>query len=129
MSDDIQPIRPATFEILPSPKKREPSGYCGCKSVELCEFTRTITCAKCGRVIDAFDWLTKWANEAGSVAEQIKQLKIQRQVSQEELDDLNRQIKNARATLKRLGSPQSEKEKHDYNIQRWNQHLKKEVKE
>lgn len=128
--DDQEPERiiPVPFEILPAPKKTPDGSFCRCRSVELCEHTRTITCSACGKVIDAFDYLAKWANEGGSAREAIKNLQIQRQISQAELDDLNRQIKNARATLKRLGAPQSEKEKHDYDIQRLNPHLKKEVK-
>ncbi len=125
----IVPISPEAKEELEI-KKNKSSNDRACpsrhRSIEVDEKTRTIQCSDCGFTVDPFDYILSWAQEGERRMEGLKGVEIQRRINQLEHDDLKRKIKNMRATLKRGGSPQSEKEKHEYNIMRWNpKNLKK----
>ena len=90
------------------------------RQILVCDATRTIECSVCKGLVDSFDYLLAWANETTRHLEGLKNIKVQTRIAQAELNDLERKIKNARATLKRRGQPQPDVERQRYDMMRWN---------
>lgn len=73
------------------------------RQVEVDGITRTIKCMKCGRTLDAFDYLEQWAKEGDRRMTGLKGLDIKFRVRSAELRDLERKVGNLRNALKRMG--------------------------
>lgn len=85
---------------------------------------RTVTCRDCERVIDPFEYLLKWAQEGDRRMTALKRLDIQTRLTREELARLTNRLDNVRATLKRNGSPQPDRERMDFKSQLLNAGIK-----
>lgn len=99
------------------------------KRIVVHEKDRKIVCDACGWTVDAFDFILSWANEGSRLMRGLHDIRVQTRISRAEKDSLDRQIKNMRSTLKRGGCPQDPKERHDFDIKRWNPQTKFVVKE
>lgn len=73
--------------------------------------TRTVHCEACGRTVEAFDYLLAWAREGKSRMDGLKNIDVKRKVAWTEWKLLDNRIKNHRATLKRAGFPQPDRER------------------
>ncbi len=97
------------------------------RQVMVDEIARTVTCEACGYVLDPFEYLLDWARDGHRQVEGLKRLAHDRRIAQAEHDDLVRRVKNLRATLKRGGRPQSAKDRHPFDVLRWNPQLLREA--
>lgn len=73
--------------------------------------TRTVHCEACGRTVEAFDYLLAWARDGEARNRALKNIEVKRKVAWAEWKLLDNRIKNHRATLKRAGLPQPDRER------------------
>lgn len=90
-------IRTATIHRVRRIHGPDGRGACFHDAIELDEAACTVTCRRCGRVIDAFGFLVYLCNEEHALLFARHDLK---RVT-EELAELKRQIRNAKAALRR----------------------------
>lgn len=81
---------------------------------------RTVTCRDCGYIVDPFAYIEQWAKEGESRMEELKSVEIRCRVLRAEEYDLNRKVKNLRQRLKRAGEPQSDHDRREFDMMRWN---------
>lgn len=81
------------------------------KSVLVDPINRTVTCQTCGYVIDAFDYLLSWADEADRRMRGLKGLAVKDRLMRGEIAKLERQLESIRGKLKREGFPQPQVER------------------
>jgi hypothetical protein len=80
----------------------------GCRRVYVVEKTRMLECQHCKRTIDPFDFIMRKAREADQCFRSLTGLDADIRKKTAELSDLNRDIANAKARLKRALSSQTE---------------------
>lgn len=73
----------------------------GCKRVAAIEKTRLCECLDCGRTIDPFDYLIRWAREGDRRLSGLRQMDMEIEDKGKTLEQLKGQIRNARAQLRR----------------------------
>lgn len=110
----------AHLEILKKARAEKFTCYGIHKRVVVDSETRTVECATCGRIVDAFDYLEQWATEGDRRMEELKAIRVQIKIANTELRDLGRKLNNMRGALKRGGQPQTKEERAVYSVARWN---------
>lgn len=103
----------AERELEMRKRAREEEKYCRRNHgfVELDEHTRTISCQDCGKVIDAFDYLWRRTMAGEHLLSGMAGINARIKIATAECADLERRVDNARASLKRAGEPQSQKDR------------------
>jgi len=89
---------------LQIPLKPVRSKYTGCKHthITVVEDKRHLVCQGCNRVLDPFDYLMDAANNQQRIIWNIEHGKHELEQLQNELDDLKRQKRNLKASIRRL---------------------------
>ena len=100
MDDDRKIIK---FDPDRAPLRIRPAKFCQHRHIIVCEKSRSLECDVCGAVIDAFDFMLRWAKEDRSLEYRLKQLRDELKRLGEKLKKLRRMEKNAKARLVRLG--------------------------
>jgi hypothetical protein len=97
---------PVNFEIARrriSTKRVPFDQLCEHKHLWADETMRALQCKRCKQVIDAFDFLSRWARNEESLVSQVAELEARRKRLVAEIDELRRQERNAKARLSRAG--------------------------
>ena len=71
---------------------------------EIDQYTRMITCKNCGITIEPYDWIMTIGKQWETLNTKKADLAYANKQASKELDELRRQIKNAKAQLRRLES-------------------------
>ena len=117
---NVVPLNPDDERELDVARKDPGTYKCGfCECVDLDPVKRIITCRRCGFVVDPFDYLDGWAKEGHRFMSGLNGLKARTRILRAQHDDLERRVKNLRATLKRAGHPQTAKEKDEWDHKEW----------
>lgn len=105
MSDEEKP--PAEpLQIVRIERRR--GEYCGHRETLVCEEERTVECKRCGAKLDPIAVLLMLANNADRYAFATRHARNESNRLHAELEDLKRQIRNAKATLRRRTAPPAE---------------------
>lgn len=110
---NIVPIDENAAKELEIRLKKEPHAYCesSCRNVFVVEGRRILECQDCGRAIEPFDHMLRWAREAWRCNEGLRAIRVQTKIAQAEFLRLEKAIDSIRGKLKRDGHPQSEDER------------------
>ncbi len=73
-----------------------------CRHIEVDTEYRIIKCVSCGRVIDAFEYLAKWANESDRQFGRLKEQETEVRKRNSELSILKHAITRERSKLRRV---------------------------
>lgn len=101
---EVIPFTTAKEQILITTTREYPK-YCSarCKPLVIDLHRRVFYCRTCGKVHDPFDWLFAHARANDITLDRLKNLNAEIAQKREELEDLQRQIRNAKATIRRAG--------------------------
>jgi|GEM_PF-1679374 len=92
------------FESTPKP---DGALLCRHRTVEVDDHLREVSCAKCGKIIDAFDYLSGLAWDEIKLFEQMKQLKIEEAELIKRVEALRHEERNVKTRLKTAYKKQS----------------------
>lgn len=81
-----------------------PGEFCKHFSVIADAHQRTITCAKCKAVVDAFDFVNGIAKLIARAANELKCIRSETQHANKELEDLKKEAKNLKLRINRAKS-------------------------
>ena len=73
---------------------------CSHNQIIVHEHSRNLECGHCGKIIEAFDYIFKWANKQQNIRWRNETLEGQVEAKEKELLELNKQIRNIKARLK-----------------------------
>lgn len=96
---DLRPKGDVPFRLLVNDK----SPWCDHGAREVDSRRRTVTCKRCGALLDAFDVLHEVARDHVRFAESLNRAKIDCRAAEARIQFLKRMEDNARSRLKRLG--------------------------
>ena len=80
--------------------KRSTSYGCAHGSIVVHEHTRSLECGGCGKIMDAFDYMYKWANKQQNIVWRNQTLDSQIRDKEKRLSDLHRQETNIKARIR-----------------------------
>jgi hypothetical protein len=107
MSDDN--VIPFNFGSDFISQKEPPEGderferrLCRCKKLIIDDHERALYCASCGRHFDPFDHIMARVRESAAMVPELSHRKREGKKLRDELDDLKRKIRNAKAQLRRV---------------------------
>ena len=88
------------LEITSKEQKRP---YClkQCKNVQVDDIKRHIVCTDCGRAMEAFDYVMRWAAKGDSRMRALKELDVEITKKNAQLSELKSAVQNVKAQLKR----------------------------
>jgi hypothetical protein len=86
------------------------SDLCRHPAINVDERERTIRCRQCESLVDPFDWILGQVRSACRDLGWIKHLKTERGQLHAELADIKRQVKNAKAALRRARKKETDGE-------------------
>lgn len=86
----------------PATRDDELKEYCDHRRITLYEEPRTVVCRECGRTIDAFDVLVRYASDWDRIVRWRKEAERRRKLAGERLDEILRLERNARGRVRRL---------------------------
>lgn len=87
--------------VLVELKFRRKQYGCNHSKTVLNENTRLLECQICNLHVDAFDWLCQWAHKKQNFEWGIKEASDLMHEKRKELEEVTRQLTNAKARLKR----------------------------
>lgn len=79
-------------------------GWCGNEQFEIDEKGRSVKCMKCDRSVDPIDALITIAREWDRFRQELVHYGVETKKAREVLEDLQRQVRNAKAQIRRTGS-------------------------
>lgn len=85
--------------------KRRTGGYCPSHRIIINEHERTVTCKACGKMFDALEALLYLASWPDRWRDEVKHLNSQIKGKTAVLDELDKRLKNTKATARRHGVP------------------------
>lgn len=93
---DIRDMR----NFVREPKPANLPRHCGHIGILVDDHYRTLTCRRCGAVVDAFDWISKVTDGEDKVDWELKSLRQEIKDHREGLEKLKREEVNCRARIK-----------------------------
>lgn len=103
-NDDIIDFSKKTSEIKSRLISKKENKYNRCKHrhVEIDDHTKMLECTSCGYIMTPYDYVLRLAERETNIFNNLKYAKMEHSQLNDELKELKRKIKNAKAQLNRV---------------------------